>query len=413
MKSKYSLTKKACYLGYAIQAVVNNLTSLLFIIFNSEPFSLSQEQLGRLIFFNFFSQLLIDALSIYIVPKLGYRRCVILAQSCSFLGFVFLGALPNLITPYIGLLISIIFLAMGSGFIEVLISPIAEALPTNNKAANMSFLHSFYCWGQAATVVITTLLLTLWGRDNWFYIPFVWAILPAINTVLFSFAPILVLEGDKNNTFKLRSILNDKRFYLFLILMFCAGGSEITMVQWTSFFVETGFSIDKWVGDILGPCMFAIFMGLGRVLYAVFGKKVKPNSVIMVFALICTITYLVVAFSNSVVICLIASAICGISVSVMWPGVFSSATETFKSSGASLFSVLALFGDLGCAVVPWLLGFISDYSVTNGFAEKFARFFNLSGSQSGIQLGFFIASAIPFIMFLVLFFTKAKAKTNR
>lgn len=413
MKSKYSLTKKACYLGYAIQAVVNNLTSLLFIIFNSEPFSLSQEQLGRLIFFNFFSQLLIDAFSIYIVPRLGYRRCVVLAQGCSFLGFIFLGVLPNVISPYLGLLMAIIFLAIGSGFIEVLISPIAEALPTNNKAANMSFLHSFYCWGQAATVIFTTLLLLFLGRDNWFYIPFVWAILPAINTVLFSITPILVLEGDKNNTFKLRSILNDKRFYLFLILMFCAGGSEITMVQWTSFFVETGFSIDKWVGDILGPCMFAIFMGLGRVLYAVFGKKVKPNSVIMVSAFICTVTYLLVALSNSAVLSLIACAVCGISVSVMWPGVYSSATETFKGSGASLFSVLALFGDLGCAVIPWLLGFISDYSVTNGFAEKFARFFNLSGSQSGIQLGFFIASAIPFIMFLVLFFTKAKAKTNR
>ena len=171
MKSKYSLTKKACYLGYAIQAVVNNLTSLLFIIFNSEPFSLSQEQLGRLIFFNFFSQLLIDAFSIYIVPRLGYRRCVVLAQGCSFLGFIFLGVLPNVIPPYLGLLMAIIFLAVGSGFIEVLISPIAEALPTNNKAANMSFLHSFYCWGQAATVIFTTLLLLFLGRDNWFYIP--------------------------------------------------------------------------------------------------------------------------------------------------------------------------------------------------------------------------------------------------
>ena len=162
---------------------------------------------------------------------------------------------------------------MGSGFIEVLISPIAEALPTKNKAANMSLLHSFYCWGQAATVIFTTLLLLFLGREKWFYIPFVWAILPAINTVLFSVTPILVLEGDKTNSFKLRNILNDRKFYLFLILMFCAGGSEITMVQWTSFFVETGFSLDKWVGDILGPCMFALFMGLGRVLYAVFGKK--------------------------------------------------------------------------------------------------------------------------------------------
>ena len=413
MQKNYSLTKKACYLGYAIQAVVNNLTSLLFVIFNAEPFGLSQEELGRLVFFNFFSQLLIDAFSIYIVPKLGYRKCVVLAQACSFLGFVFLGVLPNVITPYTGLFIAIVILAVGSGFIEVLISPIAEALPTKNKAANMSFLHSFYCWGQAATVIITTLLLLALGRENWMYIPFFWAILPAINTVLFSIAPILVLEGDKNHSFKLRSVLKTKRFYLFLILMFCAGASELTMVQWASFFVETGFSVEKWWGDILGPFMFAVFMGTGRVIYAVFGKKIKPDTVIMVSALICTATYLTVAFSSSAVLSLIACAVCGISVSVMWPGVYSSAAEKFKGSGASLFSVLAMFGDFGCATLPWILGIVSDFSSSNGLADKFAEIFNLSGNQAGMQFGFLVSSAVPFLMFVILLYIRLKnKKTN-
>ena len=404
MQSKYKITKSACYLGYAIQAVVNNITSLLFIIFNSKPFNLTQEELGRLVFINFFSQLLIDMLSIYVVPKMGYRKCVVLAQGCSFIGFIFLGALPNIITPYIGLVIAIIFLAIGSGFIEVLISPICEALPSNNKAGSMSFLHSFYCWGQAATVIITTLLLLFWGRSNWLYIPFFWSILPAINTVLFSVAPILELEGDKNHSFKLRSVLKNKQFYLFLILMFCAGASELTMVQWTSFFVETGFAVEKWLGDILGPCIFALFMGLGRVLYAIFGKSIRSDLIIMVFALICTGTYLTVAFSNSSVLSIIACAVCGISVSVMWPGVFSSAAEKFKGSGASLFSVLAMFGDLGCAVLPWVLGFISDFSVSNGLANKFADVFSLSGNQAGMQFGFLVSSVVPFAMFLILFF---------
>lgn len=408
MKNKinpnFKLTKSACYLGYAIQAVVNNLTSLLFIIFNSKPFCLTQEELGRLVFINFFSQLVIDLLSIYIVPKIGYRKCVVLAQACSFVGFVFLGVLPNLISPYIGLVIAIIFLAIGSGFIEVLISPICEALPSNNKAGSMSFLHSFYCWGQAATVIITTLLLVLWGRGNWLYIPFFWAVLPAINTVLFSVAPILELEGDKNHSFKLRSVLKNKQFYLFLILMFCAGASELTMVQWTSFFVETGFSVEKWIGDILGPCLFAIFMGLGRVLYALLGKRIHPDLIIMVLAFVCTVTYLFVAFSSSPVLSIISCAVCGISVSVMWPGVFSSATEKFKGSGASLFSVLAMFGDLGCATFPWVMGFVSDFSTLNGWADKFADVFNLSGNQAGMQLGFLVTSLVPFAMFLILFF---------
>ncbi len=404
MNHKYSLTKSACYLGYAIQAVVNNLTSILFIIFNSKPFNLTQEELGRLVFINFFSQLIVDFLSIYIVPKIGYKKCVVLAQACSFMGFVFLGALPNIIHPYSGLVVAIIFLAIGSGFIEVLISPICEALPSKNKAGSMSFLHSFYCWGQAATVIITTLLLLFWGREKWLYIPFFWAILPAINTVLFSVAPILELEGDKNRSFKLQSVLKNKQFYLFLILMFCAGASELTMVQWTSFFVETGFSVEKWIGDILGPCTFAIFMGIGRVLYALCGKKIRPDLIIMVFALVCTGTYLVVAFSNSAVLTIISCAICGISVSVMWPGVFSSAAEKFKGSGASLFSVLAMFGDLGCAIVPWILGFISDFSTSNGVADKFAKVFNLSGSQAGIQFGFLVTALVPFSMFTILFF---------
>ena len=410
MNKKYKITKNACYLGYAIQAVVNNLTSLFFIIFSAKPFNLSQEELGRLVFINFFSQLVIDALSIYIVPKLGYRKCVVLAQACSCAGFICLGILPNVMSPYMGLVLSIILLAVGSGFIEVLISPICEALPSSNKAGSMSFLHSFYCWGQAATVIITTLLLVLLGRDNWFYIPFIWAILPAVNTVLFSFAPILELEGDKNHSFKLTSVLKNKYFYLFLLLMFCAGASEISMVQWSSFFVETGFSVDKWLGDILGPCMFAIFMGIGRVAYAIFGKKVHPNTIIMVFALICTLTYLTVAFSNIPAISILACAICGLSVSVMWPGVFSSAAEKFKGSGASLFSVLAIFGDLGCATLPWIFGIVSDASTSSGLADSFANTFNLSGNQAGMQFGFLVSAVVPFLMFLTLFLVKIKSK---
>lgn len=410
MEQNYKITKKACYLGYAIQAVVNNLTSLLFIIFSAKPFGLNEEELGRLVFINFFSQLIIDSLSIYLVPKLGYRKCVVLAQASSCIGFICLGSLPIVMPPYIGLVIAIILLAIGSGFIEVLISPICEALPSSNKVGNMSFLHSFYCWGQAVTVIVTTLLLLLFGRSNWFYIPFVWAVLPAVNTVLFLFVPILELEGDKNHSFKLSSVLKNGYFYLFMLLMFCAGASELTMVQWTSFFVETGFSVEKWLGDILGPCMFAIFMGLGRVGYAVFGKKVHPNTIIMIFAFICTLTYWVVAFSNSPIISIIACILCGFSVSVMWPGVFSSAADKFKGSGASLFSVLAIFGDLGCATLPWLFGIISKFSVSNGLADCFAETFNISGNQAGMQFGFLICSIVPFTMFIVLVCIKISNK---
>ncbi len=399
---RYRKTKSACYLGYIIQAVVNNLTSLLFVVFNEYPYNVSQEELGRLIFINFVTQLTIDALSIYIVPKLGYRKCVVLAQLCSGVGFVLLGVLPTIMPVYLGLIIAIMCLAVGSGFIEVLISPIMEALPNDNKAGNMSFLHSFYCWGQVLTVAVSTLILLDVGRNKWFVLPIIWSVLPFINTVIFSKVPILELEGDKNHSFSLRAVLKQKSFYLCLALMFCAGASELAMVQWSSFFVEVGFSIDKWVGDLLGPCMFAVFMGIGRVCFAVFGKKLPIKPTIMCCSALCTACYFAVAFSNVPVITIAGCAICGISVSVMWPGVFSLAAERFKGSGSSLFGLLAMFGDLGCAVGPWLLSIVSEYSTKTGAVVFYAETLGIHSAEPGMQFGFLVTAAIPLFMFLVL-----------
>lgn len=410
MEQNYKTTAKACYLGYVIQAVVNNLASLFFVVFSATPYHLSEEKLGRLVFINFAAQLIIDFLSIYIVPKFGYRKCVVVAQASSALGFVMLGILPNVMPPFIGLIISILFLAVGSGFIEVLISPIIEALPTDDKAGNMIFLHSFYCWGQAATVIITTVLLLVIGKHNWFYIPFFWAIFPIVNTFLFSKVPILELKGDVDQSFSLRSVKGEKGFYLFLFLMFCAGASELAIVQWSSYFIDIGLNITKWLGDILGPCFFAIVMGFGRVLFAVFGKRFEVTSVIAAMALLCTICYLVVAFSGSVVLTIIACALCGLSVSIMWPGVFSIAAKRFPESGTSLFSVLAMFGDLGCATGPWLLGFVSDYTEKSGIAEKWANSMGTVSNHLGIQFGFLVTALVPFVMFLVLFLIKITNK---
>ena len=402
MSQGYKSTKKACYLGYTIQAVVNNLTSLFFVIFSAKPFNLSEEELGRLIFINFAAQLIIDFLSIYIVPKFGYRKCVVTAQASSALGFIMLGSLPNIIPPFIGLVVAIIFLAIGSGLIEVLISPIVEALPDDNKAGNMSFLHSFYCWGQAATVIVTTLLLHIIGYKNWFYLPFLWAVLPIINTFLFTKVPIWELKGDKEHSFSLSLLKKQKSFYLFLLLMFSAGASELAIVQWSSYFIDIGLNVDKWLGDILGPCLFAIVMGTGRVLFAIFGKRFRTTAVIATMSLLCVVCYLTVAISSSVSLTIIACAVCGFSVSVMWPGVFSLAAERFPESGSSLFSLLAMFGDLGCATGPWLLGIVADATKTNGIAKKFANLVGITGSKPSIQLGFLVTAIIPFLMFVFL-----------
>lgn len=407
---QYALTRKASYLGYVIQAVVNNLLSLLFVIFNAQPYGISVERLGRLVFINFMAQLVIDALSMYIVPRFGYRKCVISAQFCSGVGFVLLGILPRVMEPYAGIVIAMLFLAVGSGFIEVLISPIIEALPSDNKAGSMSFLHSFYSWGQAVTVSVTTLLLLLIGREHWYWLPFFWSVLPFVNTGLFAKADILELRADRENASDRFSVLRDGKFYLFLLLMLCAGASEIAMVQWSSFFVEVGFSVPKWIGDLLGPCMFAILMGLGRMLYGLFGNRIPVLRVITVSALVCIGCYLLVAFSSSSVLSVIGCAVCGLSISVMWPGTLSLASACFKQGGSVLFSMLAMFGDLGCALGPWLLGLVSDLTDSSGVSQQYAAAFGLSGGQPGMQLGFLAVSVFPLMMLTVLLLARRRIK---
>lgn len=408
----FSLTRRACYLAGIIQAVVNNLTSLLFVIFNARPYDISLEKLGRLIFINFFAQLVIDFLSIYIVPKFGYRKCVVCAQFCSAVGLAMLGILPNILPPYIGLVISILLIAVGSGLIEVLTSPIIEALPSDDKTGNMSFLHSFYCWGQALTVIVTTILLHFIGRQNWQWLPIFWAVFPAVNTYLFYKAPILELEGDKSHSFKLSSVFKNKAIFLFLFLMFASGAAEISMVQWSSFFVEVGFGTPKWLGDLLGPCLFAIFMGCGRVFYSLVGGKLNSKLFLMYLALLCVVCYVVVGVSDNAILSVITCAVCGIGVSAMWPGVISLAAERFKGSGMSLFSILAIFGDLGCAVGPWVLSIVSELSNQNGLSLAYADALNLSGNEPGIQLGFLVTALIPFGMFIILLLSFLKSKVS-
>lgn len=399
---RFRRTKNACYLGYVIQAVVNNLTSLLFVVFNAEPYDISLEQLGRLVLINFVSQLVIDALSIYIVPKFGYRKCVVVSQLSSAIGFLMLGILPLVLPPYIGIMIAVLFLAVGSGFIEVLISPIVEALPSDDKAGNMSFLHSFYCWGQVVTVSITTLLLLVIGRGRWYWLPMLWSILPFINTALFWKAEIIELKADRAHEKAPLSVFRVGKFYLYIMLMMCAGASELAMVQWSSFFVEVGLSVDKWVGDLLGPCMFAVLMGISRTLFAMFSHRFSVEKMLLFSSGLCVACYLTVAFSSHAIFNIIGCALCGLSVGVMWPGALSMGSKEFRSSGTAIFSLLAIFGDLGCALGPWFLGLVSDLSTKSGLSHEYAAWLGLSSSQPGLQFGFLFVVAFPLFMFFVL-----------
>ena len=403
----FDLTKTACYIGYVIQAVVNNLSSLLFVVFNAEPYNISLEKLGSLIFINFAFQLFIDYISVYFISQFGYKKCVVFAQATSVIGFVLLGILPKVIEPYFGVLFATLFLAFGSGMIEVLISPIFEALPSDNKAGNMSFLHSFYCWGQVLTVIGTTALLLALGRKNWFLIPFFWAVLPLFNTCIFAKSNIVELKSDTKHS-RFISLFKHKSIYKYMLFMFCAGASEITMVQWASFFVEKGFGTEKWLGDLIGPCLFAVLMGLGRITYAVLGNGVSLERIISVSSALCILCYLLVALSNNGILCALGCAICGLSVSVMWPGVLSLSAEKFSKNGTTVFSLMAMLGDIGCAVGPWLLGIIAEYAFDFRLSRYIIELLNINSTQSSMQFGFLVCSIFPLMMFVFFVITAVR-----
>ena len=157
MKNQYNKTITACFVGYIVQAVVNNFVPLLFLHFQT-TYEIPLSQITLLVTFNFGIQLLIDLISVVFVDKIGYRASMILAHALSASGLLFLTILPEILpVPFIGILISVMIYAVGGGLLEVLVSPVVEACPSDNKEKAMSMLHSFYCWGQAGVVTCRSL----------------------------------------------------------------------------------------------------------------------------------------------------------------------------------------------------------------------------------------------------------------
>ena len=359
MERKYKRTLYASYLGYITQAIVNNLAPLLFVIFQKE-FSISVTQIGFLVTFNFGVQILTDLLSASFVERIGYKPCIIAAHILSAVGLVSLSALPDLLSqPYVGLLISIAIYAVGGGLLEVLVSPIVEALPTDGKSAHMSLLHSFYCWGHALVVIMSTVFFRLAGTAAWRWLPLLWAVLPVANIVLFAVSPVLQFSGGEGNA-SATKLGRMKLFWLFIVLMICSGASEQAMSQWSSYFAETGLKVSKTKGDLLGPCMFAVLMGVSRWFYGTKGEKIPLERFIVFSSLLCVASYLIAVLSPIPVISLVGCALCGLSVGIMWPGVFSLSVKCCPQGGTAMFALLALAGDVGCAGGPSLVGAVSQ-----------------------------------------------------
>ena len=377
---KYLRTRIACYIGYFVQAIINNFLPLLFVTFNTD-YNLSYDKIGTLIVINFCVQIAVDLCSIKIIPWLTYRGATLAAHVLAAVGLIALSVLPKIMAnTYLAIIISIILYATGSGLIEVIISPLIEYLPGKKSAARMSFLHSFYCWGQVLTVLLTTVLFAALGRENWSTVAALWSIIPTVNFFVFLKAPIVVPESEQKGGVR-DKVFVEPFFYMLFILMLSAGASEISVSQWASTFAEQGLGLQKAVGDLAGPCAFAVLMGAGRLLYGVFGKKININILMLLCAALCLVCYLGIALIPSALGCVIFCAVCGLSVSIMWPGAFSMASARFENGGAPMFGILAAAGDLGCSLGPWLVGLIS--------------------SGATLKDGFLVASVFPTVIIVV------------
>lgn len=359
MKSNYKQTISACFIGYIIQAIVNNFVPLLFVTFQ-KSYSIELSKITVLITINFVIQLCIDLASAYFIDKIGYRASALIAHGCSAAGLILLTILPELLpSAYAGIVISVIIYAIGGGLLEVLLSPIIEACPTGNKEKAMSLLHSFYCWGHMGVVLLSTAFFAIFGIENWKALALIWAAVPVLNGIFFTRVPIypLVDEGEKGLT--LKQLTASKTFWIMMLMMVCAGASEQSVSQWASAFAEEGLGVSKTIGDLAGPTAFAALMGTSRLIYGKLGHKIDINKFMGFSCILCIAAYLCISIVQNPAIELIGCAVCGFSVGILWPATFSKASASIKGGGTLLFAMLALAGDLGCSAGPTLAGFVS------------------------------------------------------
>lgn len=359
MKINYNHTMYASFIGNIVQAIVNNFIPLLFLTFQSS-YNIPISKITFLVTFNFGLQLLVDFISAGFIDKIGYRISIVAAHVFSALGLISLTILPELFSdPFTGLMISVLIYAVGGGLIEVLISPIVESCPTDNKETAMSLLHSFYCWGHVGVVLISTIFFAVFGISNWKILSLLWAIIPVINGIIFMKVPIAPLIDEGETGLTIKELFSKKFFYLMIILMICAGASEQAVSQWASAFAENGLNINKTLGDLCGPMLFAIMMGISRMLYGKFGEKINLQKVMLYSGVLCISSYLIISLSPWPILSIIGCSLCGLSVGILWPGTFSISSAEIKGGGTAMFAFLALAGDLGCSVGPTVVGRIS------------------------------------------------------
>ena len=390
----YQKTKTACYLGFVTQAIAANFAPLLFLTFHKD-YHISLGNIALISTCFFFTQLLVDLFCAKFVDRIGYRVCIVASEVCSALGLIGLAFLPDLLpNPFVGILCSVVLYAIGSGLIEVLGSPIVEACPFENKEATMSLLHSFYCWGSVGTILISSLFFLLFGIENWKWMAVLWALIPLYNIYNFMTCPIehLVEEGSSMG---IRGLLKKPLFWISICLMICSGASELAMAQWASAYAEAALGLSKTIGDLAGPCMFAITMGISRIIFGKYGEKMNLMKFMTGSGILCVICYLLTSMSSNPIIGLVGCIVCGFSVGIMWPGTISISSKQFPMGGTAMFALLAMAGDLGGSIGPGIVGGVTQ------------------SSGDDIRAGMGIGLVFPIILLVMLFILNIGKKNRR
>ncbi len=393
MKNSYRRTVGASYLGYIVQAVINNFVPLLFVTFQTD-FNIPISKITALISINFLIQLFVDMLSAGFIKKVGYKAAAISANACCAAGLILLSVLPYVLPDaFSGILICVCIYALGGGLLEVIISPIVEACPTKNKEKMMSLLHSFYCWGHVGVVLLSTAFFFSFGIKNWRILSLIWALLPLADIVMFIKAPVFVLDGDGGDGFSISELFKKKEFWLLAVMMLCTGASEQAQSQWASTFAEEGLKVSKTVGDLAGPMAFAVLMGLSRLIYGKCGDRLNLNRFIIFSSILCIGAYLCASLSPNPIFALAGCGVCGFSVGIFWPGTYSIAAKRVRGGGTAMFALLALAGDLGCAAGPVLAGAVAD-------------------SAGSLRTGVLAAIVFPTVMFVCAIISKKTDKSK-
>lgn len=391
MEKNYKQTMTACYLAFVTQAIAANFAPLLFIKFHSD-YNISFGKIALISAVLFTAQIVIDMFCAKFVDKIGYRQCAVAAEIFSSIGLAGLAFLPELLPdPFAGIIVCVIVYAVGSGLIEVISSPIAEACPFENKDKVMSLLHSFYCWGTVGVIAVSTLFFAVFGIDNWKLLACIWAVIPLINAYNYAKCPIekLVKEGEG---LKIKSLLKIPIFWISIILMICAGASELAMAQWASAFSESALGLSKTAGDLAAPCMFAVTMGISRAIYGKYGGKLKLTKFMMFSGFLCLLCYIAASLSNNSFVGLAGCIICGFSVGIMWPGTISVCSKNIPAGGTAMFALLAMAGDIGGALGPAMVG---------GAAQA---------ANDNIQAGLLLGCLFPLVLIISLLILQKSKK---